>query len=205
MKGATTVMGRLVASFGESYAGEDPRLSRLMPTAQRLAACSTGDIASLGMPGARADAVLALARAVASGAFDLAPGGDPVLAMRALTALPGIGDWTAQYIAMRALRWPDAFPANDLVLRRAAGNLSAAALRARAEAWRPWRAYAAMHLWRSAALVSLLRRLPPTNSMTHHPTFYTTIDSPLGRVAADGGRPPSDGAVHDPAYPRSGA
>ncbi len=149
VKGATTVMGRLVARFGEPYECDDPRLTRLMPTAATLAACSTGDIATLGMPGARADAVLALARAVAGGALDLAPGGDPTQVVRALTALPGIGDWTAHYIAMRALRWPDAFPANDLVLRRAAGNLSAAKLRDRAEAWRPWRAYAAMHLWRS--------------------------------------------------------
>lgn len=155
VKGATTVMGRLVTNFGELYAGADPRLTRLMPTAQRLAACSTGDIASLGMPAARADAVLALARAVAGGALDLAPGGDPALALRTLTALPGIGDWTAHYIAMRALRWPDAFPANDLVLRRAAGNISAAKLRARAEAWSPWRAYAAMQLWRSDAATQL--------------------------------------------------
>lgn len=151
VKGATTVMGRLVARFGEPYACDDPRLTRLMPSAMTLAACSTGDIATLGMPGVRADAVLALARAVASGALDLAPGGDPSATVRTLTALPGIGDWTAHYIAMRALRWPDAFPANDLVLRRSAGNLSEAKLRARAEAWRPWRAYAAMHLWRSDA------------------------------------------------------
>lgn len=151
VKGATTVMGRLVARFGDPYECDDVRLTRLMPTAAALAACTTGDIATLGMPGARADAVLALARAVASGALELAPGGDPTQAVRSLTALPGIGDWTAHYIAMRALRWPDAFPANDLVLRRAAGNLSEAKLRARAEAWRPWRAYAAMHLWRSDA------------------------------------------------------
>ncbi len=156
VKGATTVMGRLVARFGEPYECDDPRLTRLMPIAATLADCNTGDIATLGMPGARADAVLALARAVASGALDLAPGGDPTQLVRALTALPGIGDWTAHYIAMRALRWPDAFPANDLVLRRAAGNLSAAKLRDRAEAWRPWRAYAAMHLWRSDAGTSAL-------------------------------------------------
>ena len=59
----------------------------------------------------------------------------------------GMGPWTAEYIAMRALHWPDAFPASDLVLRRAAGNLTTARLRQVAEAWRPWRSYAAMHLW----------------------------------------------------------
>jgi AraC family transcriptional regulator of adaptative response / DNA-3-methyladenine glycosylase II len=67
--------------------------------------------------------------------------------VRRLTALPGIGPWTATYVAMRALRWPDAFPEGDLALRRAAGDLSPARLRRAAERWRPWRAYAAMHLW----------------------------------------------------------
>jgi AraC family transcriptional regulator, regulatory protein of adaptative response / DNA-3-methyladenine glycosylase II len=137
VRGATTVMGRLVDRFGDPYAGGHPALTRLMPTAERLASLRTGDLATLGMPGAGADAVLA-------------PGADAARSIRALTALPGIGDWTAHYIAMRALRWPDAFPANDLVLRRAAGNLTAAQLVRLAEPWRPWRAYAAMHLWRTA-------------------------------------------------------
>jgi len=152
VKGATTLMGRLVERFGTPYAGANSRLTRVLPTAPALAALATRDIASLGMPAIRADAVLALSRAVAGGAIDLAPGGDVVRTIRLLTTLPGIGDWTAHYIAMRALRWPDAFPANDLVLRRAAGNLTPAALLRRAEAWRPWRAYAAMHLWRMHAL-----------------------------------------------------
>ena len=149
VKGATTVMGRLVAAFGTPYAGGDPRLTRLMPTPHAIARLRTGDLATLGMPGKRADAVIALARGVVDGTLDLSPGADPARACAALTALPGVGDWTAHYIAMRALRWPDAFPANDLVLRRAAGNLTAAQLLKRAEAWRPWRGYAAMHLWRT--------------------------------------------------------
>jgi AraC family transcriptional regulator of adaptative response / DNA-3-methyladenine glycosylase II len=149
VKGATTLMGRLVERYGAPYVADDPRLTRLMPTAPALAALGTRDIASLGMPATRADAVLALARAVADGELDLAPGGDVVRTIRLLTTLPGIGDWTAHYIAMRALRWPDAFPANDLVLRRAAGGLTPASLLRQAEAWRPWRAYAAMHLWRT--------------------------------------------------------
>ncbi len=151
VRGATTVMGRLVERFGEPYAGLHASLTRLMPTAARLARLTTGDVATLGMPGARADAVIALARAVVAGDVTLAPGADAGRVIKALTALPGIGDWTAHYIAMRALRWPDAFPANDLVLRRAAGNLTAAQLIKRAEPWRPWRAYAAMHLWRTSA------------------------------------------------------
>lgn len=150
VRGATTVMGRLVERFGEPYAGSHASLTRLMPTAARLASVTTGDIATLGMPSARADAVIALARAVVAGDVTLTPGADASRVIKALTALPGIGDWTAHYIAMRALRWPDAFPANDLVLRRAAGNLTAAQLLKRAEPWRPWRAYAAMHLWRTS-------------------------------------------------------
>ena len=70
-------------------------------------------------------------------------------AIRALEDLPGIGDWTAQYIAMRALAWPDAFPAGDSGVKKALGVTDAARVRAVGEAWRPWRAYATMHLWRS--------------------------------------------------------
>ena len=151
VKGATTLMGRLVERFGAPYAGAHAQLTRLMPTAASIATCSTSDIASLGMPATRANAVRALAAAVESGSLSLTPGGDVDRTLRILTSLPGIGDWTAHYIAMRALRWPDAFPANDLVLRRAAGNLTAAQLVTRAEPWRPWRAYAAMHLWRTAS------------------------------------------------------
>jgi AraC family transcriptional regulator of adaptative response / DNA-3-methyladenine glycosylase II len=72
--------------------------------------------------------------------------------LEALRALPGIGDWTAQYIAMRALAWGDAFPAGDLVLMRALGASTPARARAAAERWRPWRAYAVMHLWRGSAI-----------------------------------------------------
>jgi AraC family transcriptional regulator of adaptative response / DNA-3-methyladenine glycosylase II len=102
------------------------------------------------MPAARARALGALARAVRNGlALD---GRRDVPATRAaLLELPGIGPWTVEYIAMRALRDPDAFPAGDLVLRNALGGISARELLARADAWRPWRAYAAMHLWSAAA------------------------------------------------------
>ena len=154
VRGATTVMTRLVERFGERYPSAHPFLTHIVPTADCLANASTADIATLGMPGKRADAIRALAREVASGTLPLTPGGNVAETMRTLVALPGIGDWTAQYIAMRALRWPDAFPANDLILRRAAGNLTAAQLRNRAELWRPWRAYAAMHLWRTGSLAS---------------------------------------------------
>jgi methylphosphotriester-DNA--protein-cysteine methyltransferase len=92
---------------------------------------------------------LALARAVESGAIDLRPGTRPLAAMERLQVLPGIGPWTASYLTMRVLRWPDAFPAGDLGIRQALGGVSARDAAARSEAWRPWRAYAAQQLWQS--------------------------------------------------------
>src|SRR5262249_46529695 len=99
-------------------------------------------------PASRAATIHALARSVARGELALEAEGDVSETMRGLKALPGIGDWTAEDVAMRALHWPDAFPATGLGLRRNSGNLSAAQLLRRAEEWRPWRAYAAMLLWR---------------------------------------------------------
>ncbi len=103
-------------------------------------------VRAIGLTQARARTVVGLAAALADG-LDLTPGTDVAAARRALLALPGIGPWTADYVALRALRDLDAFPAHDLVLRRRLGDLDpAAALRA-AERWRPWRGYAAQHLW----------------------------------------------------------
>ena len=177
VKGATTLAGRLVERFGvapdaigavapDANRGAAPDANggaapdavegdgawRLFPPPERLA---DADVAAIGLPRARARAVSALARAVASGelALDGARGLDETV--ERLCALPGIGPWTAHYIAMRALGDPDAFPAGDLGLQRAAANgggrLTPAALSRRAEAWRPWRAYAAMHLWSALA------------------------------------------------------
>lgn len=149
VKGATTLAGRLAAAFGRPVACSDS-LTHVFPTAAVLA---DADIAAMGMPRARAETVRVLARAVADGSLVLdAPLGlDDALAR--LRAVPGIGPWTAQYVAMRAFGEPDAFPAGDLGLRSALGNgagpLAEAAVARAAEAWRPWRAYAALHLWSS--------------------------------------------------------
>ena len=112
----------------------------------RLAAAT---LAGLGLPSARAESLRNLARVVARREIDLEPGVDPTAIVAKLVELPGIGPWTAEYIAMRALRWPDAFPAGDLGLLKASRLKSAKALEKAAERWRPWRAYAAMHLWES--------------------------------------------------------
>ena len=111
----------------------------LFPTATRLAASTQDEIARLGMPSSRARTLLAVATAVARGDIDLGPGGDVDATIARLTALPGIGPWTANYIAMRALRWPDAFLANDLVVLKAMHETRPARALARSEAWRPWR------------------------------------------------------------------
>ena len=140
--GATTLAGRLVARFGVPVRDARPGLTHLFPSPEALA---IADIASIGLPRARAAAIQSLARAASSGQR-------PYESADAMIALDGVGPWTAAYVAMRAGRDPDAFPAGDLGLRRAATRAgepspSAQALEAMAEPWRPWRAYAALHLW----------------------------------------------------------
>jgi len=145
---ATNLAGKIAATLGTPADWSDPALTRVFPPPEVLA---QADLSTIGMPARRAETVRALAGAVAAGelALDGSLGLDTLVAQ--LSALPGIGTWTAHYIAMRACGEPDAFPAGDLGLRRAAGNgtgpVDQATLEARSEAWRPWRAYAAMHLW----------------------------------------------------------
>jgi AraC family transcriptional regulator, regulatory protein of adaptative response / DNA-3-methyladenine glycosylase II len=147
--GARTVAGRFAAAFGDPIATPFDSLTTLFPSATRIAALPSGRIARLGMPGARARTVVALARAVADGRLVLTPSADVEGTLEALRALPGIGEWTAQYIAMRALSWPDAFPHTDLGVMKALGETDARRVLAAGETWRPWRAYAVMHLWQS--------------------------------------------------------
>jgi AraC family transcriptional regulator of adaptative response / DNA-3-methyladenine glycosylase II len=149
VRGASTLAGRVAQRYGEPIETPLPRLNRLAPTAEALAAARLATLAGLGLPGARAECLRTLARVVVRGEIDLEPGVDPTAVIARLVELPGIGPWTAQYLAMRALRWPDAFPAGDLGLVKAARLRSAKALESAAEQWRPWRAYAAMHLWES--------------------------------------------------------
>jgi AraC family transcriptional regulator of adaptative response / DNA-3-methyladenine glycosylase II len=108
------------------------------------------DVERVGVMPARADTIRLLARAVANGGIVLDARVDVRATVAALLAIPGIGSWTAEYVAMRALGEPDAFPSGDLVLRRMAGDLSARALDRRSDAWRPWRSYAVMLLWEAA-------------------------------------------------------
>ena len=152
VRGATTLAGRLVRAAGTPLDRAEDGLTHLFPRPEALA---HADLASVGVPRARAATIRALAGAVASGEVVLDASRGLEDAVARLAAVPGIGAWTAHYVAMRALGEPDAFPAADLGLRRALGNgagrLAPARVAERAEAWRPWRAYAVMHLWAGLA------------------------------------------------------
>ncbi len=148
---ARTLAQRLVERFGEPIETPVPGLTRLFPSAQVLARQSSDALGALGIVRQRQAAILALARACAEGQLQLHAGADLSSTVAALKALPGIGEWTAQYIAMRALRWPDAFPAADVALHKALGlsqtRLAASAAEQASQAWRPWRAYAVIRAW----------------------------------------------------------
>lgn len=147
VKGATTIAGRIVAKFGEPVSAERKGLTHFFPSPARLA---RADLSGLGLTGGRIATLKSLAGAVASGALDFTPRESLEAKIAELTALPGIGEWTAHYICLRALGEPDAFPSSDLGLRKAAGEgepVPAAALEALSERWRPWRGYAALALW----------------------------------------------------------
>jgi AraC family transcriptional regulator, regulatory protein of adaptative response / DNA-3-methyladenine glycosylase II len=148
VKGASTIAGRWAHEFGTPIATPYRELDRLSPGADVMSAAAVDDIAVLGMVGNRARCLVGLAKAVVERRVVLSFAANVEEQIESLMALPGIGPWTANYIAMRALHWPDAFPSGDLMLMRAAGSTQKQ-LQARAEAWRPWRAYAAHYLWQS--------------------------------------------------------
>ncbi|HEX7029471.1 MAG TPA: AlkA N-terminal domain-containing protein [Gammaproteobacteria bacterium] len=150
---ARTLAARLVERFGDALPEPlAPALTHAFPSPERIAAATVSQLAAVGLPGKRAEALRGLAKAVVDGDVDFSA--TPGELREALQALSGIGAWTAQYIAMRALRDPDALPAGDLVLRQMLGGdrpLSAREVERRAEAWRPWRAYGLIHLWAKAS------------------------------------------------------
>lgn len=153
VKAAVTIAGRLVERLGESLsdAPVDGPL-RLFPTPQAIA---DDPLPGIGMPGKRVDTLRRLASAVADGTLELTTADGIETLIDRLCALPGIGRWTAEYIALRAFGEPDAFPTADLGLLKSplwgAEGISARELQKRAELWRPWRAYAAVYLWQSYA------------------------------------------------------
>lgn len=176
VKSATTVFGRFVERFGQPIDTPFADLDRLAPRAEDIAQATLPQLIGLGLTGKRAQTVHLLAQAVAQGIIrfpgSLAPpssssfsptpspssspspspssSADAAQTRAALLAIPGIGPWTTEYIAMRALADPDAFPASDLALLKILGVEKPAQLLQEADAWRPWRAYAAIHVWHSS-------------------------------------------------------
>jgi AraC family transcriptional regulator of adaptative response / DNA-3-methyladenine glycosylase II len=163
VKGATTLAGRLVKTFGKPFSAAGG-ITHIFPEPQALV---DANIASIGLPNARAETIRSLARAVCDKRINFDSVVDSVDFLVRLCEIPGIGTWTAQYIAMRALGEPDAFPSSDLGLLRALDFKSARQLERRAEAWRPWRAYAAVHLWNIASgFQNSNRRASSTSPLT---------------------------------------
>ena len=150
VKGATLMAGRMVRSFGMPFDGASDAsgLTHLFPLPQVLA---DANFETIGLTGARAETIRVLARAVCSGEINFGGVVDSDAFLNKLCEIPGIGKWTAQYVAMRALGEPDAFPSSDLGLLHAIALETSRELERRAESWRPWRAYAAMYLWRIAS------------------------------------------------------
>lgn len=149
--GATTLSGRLVQRFGDRIDTPFSQVTHHFPRPQSLAVVPVADIAAIGLPQARAGTIQQIAQFAAQGGLQMSPGMALDDAIARLKSVRGIGDWTAHYIALRALRFPDAFPAGDLGLQKAAaengGRLTEKQLAARASTWAPWRGYAALALW----------------------------------------------------------
>ena len=158
VRAACTLGARLVERFGTDLPAPTTGLSRLFPTPKALCQASGEEMGQLGIVRQRQRAIQALAQAVAHNGLVLQAGVDIPETLAALQALPGIGPWTAHYIAMRALRWPDAFVAGDVALHKALGvqgsnnpKQAAAAAEAASQRWKPWRSYAVVRAWASLA------------------------------------------------------
>jgi AraC family transcriptional regulator of adaptative response / DNA-3-methyladenine glycosylase II len=191
LKAAVRLTTDLVNAYGEPLRvsnGTIKGLTRVFPRPDRLAAA---DLGILKVPTSRLRALKALAAAAESDHSLFGPGVEPVACTRRLRAISGIGEWTAQYIAMRELREPDAFPADDAALKRALANregrrLNSRDLIARAERWRPWRAYAAQHLWAAGDFSD--RSHCPGSSRSSEVSQVPRTSRPNARAAAPSGR-----------------
>ena len=149
VRAASIIAGRFAAAFGDAIEAPHASLARLFPSPARVAALEPAEIAATGIIAARARAISLLAREMAAGRLRLDPTAEVDATLARLQSIPGVGPWTAQYIAMRALGWPDAFPHPDVAVLKAMGEKNVRLAAAHADRWRPWRAYAVLHLWKS--------------------------------------------------------
>ncbi|MGE0798788.1 MAG: AlkA N-terminal domain-containing protein [Lautropia sp.] len=183
---ARTLATRLVARFGEPLAAAAGAPSHLFPTAAALAVATPDRLGELGIIRSRGTAIIVIARAIAAGELVLLPGADVPATLARLTAIAGIGPWTAHYIAMRCLGWTDAFPPRDVAVLKALGVTSPGAAAALAERWRPWRAYAVLHLWRQVAVSA------PASGQTPAPApARAPAPAPVRAPASARGRAPA--------------
>jgi AraC family transcriptional regulator of adaptative response / DNA-3-methyladenine glycosylase II len=150
VKGATTIACRMVESFCERIVTPFTELNYLTPSPAKIAKAGVDQLAKHGIVRSRCRSIIALAQAHVSGDLSLDSGAhhDPNATIERLAELPGIGPWTAHYIAMRALRWPDAFPKEDIAVLNNLGGVKAKQAEEMSQAWRPWRSYAVLHLWK---------------------------------------------------------
>ncbi|MHB1606618.1 MAG: DNA-3-methyladenine glycosylase 2 [Leptospirales bacterium] len=149
VKAARTLAGRFSIAFGAAVDTPYPEITRTFPLPGQIARLAPEELSGLGITQTRIRTILSLANACRSGTVSLSPVPDIQKEIRNLRTLPGIGEWTAQYIAMRVMAWPDAFPHTDLGIMKALNERSPGRVLEIAESWRPWRAYAAMALWQS--------------------------------------------------------
>jgi AraC family transcriptional regulator of adaptative response / DNA-3-methyladenine glycosylase II len=148
VKHARALLARLAEHYGRALAQPAPALRLTFPDAATLAAVTPESLREIGIPLGKGRAIHAIASRVAAGELKLEPSAAPEDTLARLRAIEGVGDWTAQYVAMRALGWPDAFPGTDYVLRKVLGIATVRGMNEHVSQWAPWRAYAAIHLWR---------------------------------------------------------
>lgn len=150
VKAAITLSRRFCDRFCQPYQGLQPELSRLPVSPDTIAGATVDEIASLGIIARRAQAIIDVAQLVCSEQLRLEPGANATKVIEQLQTIKGIGPWTANYIALRSLAWPDAFPKEDVVLRKALGNVSAKQADTQSLPWQPWRSYACLYLWKTS-------------------------------------------------------
>ncbi|SAI69422.1 DNA-3-methyladenine glycosidase II [Bordetella ansorpii] len=148
VRNARGILARLSQRHGAAVPDAPHGLAHAFPSAQRIARLSLEDVITCGLIRIRAEAILSIAREIEAGRLDLHPRTPRDATLAALRAIRGVGAWTVQYVAMRALNEPDAMPAGDAVLKKRLGMADAKALDAHARRWSPWRAYATVHVWR---------------------------------------------------------
>ena len=149
VKAATTLARRLVCVFGEEIDTPFEGINRLSPTAELVASLPIEALTRFGIISSRAHSIIILTKEVMSGRLVLEDGYDIGIKIRQLMSLPGIGAWTAHYIARQALCWNDAFPKENIALRKIFGGITAKQAKVVSQIWSPWRSYATMHIWNS--------------------------------------------------------